>query len=359
MRERATAADQLARILYLLPFVARNQGVTLDELAAALGTTKAEVLRDIQEVTARQYYLKAGAGDDIQIEIEGERISVWTKGDFLRPPRLTQREALALGLGLRTLAAEAEPQRRDRLLALAEELEAALAAPQFDRATAERASSARALASIARVTDDHDSPREEDGRRGALDHEPAAAPFGWSPALGADPDILAVLADALRDRETCVIRYLKPGAPEPEQRRIHPYLLAHAEGRMYILGHDTGRGAMRVFRVDRVLGLEPGGERFQLPEALDSSRYITPGGAFFHAEEDIEVTVRYSPRIARWIAESAEHEPLDDGSVVVRHRVADTRWIVRHVLQHGTEALVLEPASIRALTAEAAARLAG
>jgi predicted DNA-binding transcriptional regulator YafY len=58
--------------------------------------------------------------------------------------------------------------------------------------------------------------------------------------------------------------------------------------------------------------------------------------------------VRYSPRIARWIVERAvPAERADDGSVVVRHRVADPRWIVRHVLQYAGEAVVEEPEQAR------------
>src|SRR5690606_40411144 len=59
--------------------------------------------------------------------------------------------------------------------------------------------------------------------------------------------------------------------------------------------------------------------------------------------DDVEVAVRYSPRIARWVEERAPCERREDGSVVVRHRVADPRWVVRHVLQYGAEAEVLEP----------------
>jgi predicted DNA-binding transcriptional regulator YafY len=58
--------------------------------------------------------------------------------------------------------------------------------------------------------------------------------------------------------------------------------------------------------------------------------------------------VRYSPRIARWIAER-EKVPLDDdGSLTLEHPLADEEWAVRHVLQYGPEAEVLAPASVRA-----------
>jgi predicted DNA-binding transcriptional regulator YafY len=40
-------------------------------------------------------------------------------------------------------------------------------------------------------------------------------------------------------------------------------------------------------------------------------------------------------------------ELQQDGSYVVEHPVADVQWAVRHVLQYGPEAEVLEPAELR------------
>jgi predicted DNA-binding transcriptional regulator YafY len=57
--------------------------------------------------------------------------------------------------------------------------------------------------------------------------------------------------------------------------------------------------------------------------------------------------VRYSAKIARWIAER-ERVPLDtDGSLTMEHPLADHDWAVRHVLQYGAEAEALEPQSLR------------
>jgi hypothetical protein len=66
--------------------------------------------------------------------------------------------------------------------------------------------------------------------------------------------------------------------------------------------------------------------------------------------------VRYSPRIARWIAER-EGKPLAaDGALVMEHPLADWDWGGRHVLQYGRDAEVVEPAALRARLTE---RLAG
>ncbi|MGH7446366.1 MAG: hypothetical protein ACRELT_02325, partial [Longimicrobiales bacterium] len=125
-----TAGSRLERILYILPAAARGRGVAIDELAAALDVAPATVLRDLEHATARAFYHPAGAVESFSIMIDGRSVSVHAPTEFQRPVRLNRREALALGLGLRTLAADAGPERRREILALAKRLEAELSAPE-------------------------------------------------------------------------------------------------------------------------------------------------------------------------------------------------------------------------------------
>jgi predicted DNA-binding transcriptional regulator YafY len=64
------------------------------------------------------------------------------------------------------------------------------------------------------------------------------------------------------------------------------------------------------------------------------------------------MTVRYSPRVARWVAERQGLTLAPDGSLTMEHPVADEAWAVRHVLQYGPDAEVLAPHSMRELVAE-------
>lgn len=361
MTEQVTAADRLSRILYLLPAAAREGGVAIAELAAALGVSEQEVMEDVTEVTAREFYHPAGWVAEIGIEVGRERIRVRTAEAFRRPVRLSPREALALGLGLRALAAEAEPARRAELLALAARLEAALAAPEMGpRAAVEDEGGA--------VVYEARGPRAWPPERPPRRRAPVRA---QRPARSRDldrfaavladdeEDILSVIVEAARARRECRVRYLKPGAAAPEDRLLRPYHLVHAEGRWYVLAHSVERGDVRIFRIDRMLEAELGAGAFDVPPGFDPAKYVAQGGRLFVAEDDVEVAVRYSRRIARWIEERVACKRREDGSVVVRHRVADARWIVRHVLQYGADAEVLEPAEVRGLVREAARRMSG
>lgn len=324
MPERASATEQLERILYLLPAAARDGGVAIDELASALGVEPRDVLRDIGQVTARAYYHPAGGAENLQITVGTDRVEVFTGGEFHRPRRLAPREALALGLGLRLAAMDATGAARARRLALARRLEAALAK----------------------------SPPDE-----------LVPPIALDEGDGGD-GLRALLADAARDGRRCELRYVKPTSKQPEVRRVEPYVLVSAEGAWYVLGRDVDRDAMRAFRLDRVLEAEPTEELFEADPDFDATQFLAHGRVY-RSGSDIEVLVRYAPRVAGWIREELDPAERDrswedrpDGAVAVRHRVADTGWIVRHVLGYGGEAVVERPAEVRAAVREAAQRVA-
>lgn len=324
MAERTTAESRLERLLYILPAASREEGATLDELANALGIAPSEVMRDLEEATARAYYHPAGSVESFQILVEGGRVRVWSPSEFRRPVRLTPREALALGLGLRTLAAEAEEPRRSAILALAARLETDLAPPAPGEA---------AVAGSDEAVAPYQVELGDDGFRGAV-------------------------AEAAQLRRRCRIVYLKPGDDAPRERLIEPYALVYAGAGWYTLGRDVDRDAVRVFRMDRILDAELTDECFELSADFDAEAHLGAGGVPYKPEGASQALVRYSPRVARWVAEAVDRSLQPDGALVVRHDVADPRWLVRHVLQYAGEAELLEPQEMREHVARAARRVA-
>src|SRR5574341_906906 len=67
--------------------------------------------------------------------------------------------------------------------------------------------------------------------------------------------------------------------------------------------------------------------------------------------------VRYSPRIARWIAEREQREPNADGSVTLEHPMLDIDWAVRYVLQYGAAAEGVSPRRVREALCRQLARI--
>lgn len=310
-----SAADQLARLLYLLPAAARG-GLSTREAAARLEVDEETVLADLADVTAREFYHPAGGADDVRVEIEAERIHI--RGEkFMRPPRLNAREALAVHLALRRHAAGLGGEARAAVLELAERV-------------------GRILAS---------ENTEEDARRIALEEEEA---------VGLRLELQAAASEGIR----CRMVYLRPGAEAETERTLDPYAVVGSHGSWFVIGFSDPRGDVQVFRLDRILELEDTGERFEPPSDFDTAPYVE-GGRVFRAETTREVRVRYrgtaAARMREWYpaAESVGEETL------VVYAVADPEWIVRHVLEHGGTAEVESPPDVRGLVAEAAATLGG
>ena len=338
-----TAEAQLERLLWLIP-AASGEGSPIEELAAAMQSSVDDLMRDVETLTARAFYHPSGGADNLQVLLDEHHLRIWAGGELQRPGKLTVREALALGIGLRAGALKHGGSRAGRMLNLARRLEQELAGVD--------------VSELDRV---HEVDLGED-------------PAGVRPRI----------EEAARDRHVIDIDYLKTGATAPERRRVKPYALVHAEGAWYVIGEgaagasggagannstDDWRSRVRAFRLDRILDVLVRGDTFDVPAGFDVEEHVT-GARVYRPNTGVderEVEVRYAPSVARWIRERLEgdrawaartHE-LDDGAVLVTHRVADVGWLVGHVLQYGQDAEVLSPPDVRAAVAAAASRVAG
>jgi predicted DNA-binding transcriptional regulator YafY len=176
--------------------------------------------------------------------------------------------------------------------------------------------------------------------------------------LGApvDAELLARVRDAHDAREKLRLRYLGGAQREVSERTVHPYVLVVASGRWYLVAYCESSGALRSFRLDRMEHVERLAERYEIPttfsveDVLQDRKVLHVGGAR-------TMRVRYSPRVARWIAEREGREPAADGSLTMEHPLADVHWGVRHVLQYGPDAEVLEPSDVRDAVVERLRRL--
>jgi predicted DNA-binding transcriptional regulator YafY len=126
----------------------------------------------------------------------------------------------------------------------------------------------------------------------------------------------------------------------------------------YAVAYCESSEGIRIFRLDRVEEVETLPARFESPRGFSVDALVR-SGRMVQAEGAGTLRVRYSPRIARWIAER-EGKALDaDGSLVLEHPLADADWAVRHVLQYGPDAEVLGPATVREAVIERLRRMAG
>ena len=302
----APAAEQLRRLLHLIPELADGDEHALDEVARRAGVDVATLVADLRALADR-YDDPGGFVEGVQIEIGPTHARVRTD-HFLRPMRLTTGELRALELGLAML--------------------------QRERPAAERDAIARARARLEEAIVETD-----DDFAGAARHADLAAT--------AHPGHLAALRTGLQEHRVVRLGYRRSGAAEPTERDVRPYALVAANGAWYVVAHCEVVSALRIFRLDRVTSAELRDDARFDPPADFSLEEVVREGRVFTAPEAATMTVRYSPRIARWIAEREGRAPDPDGSITVEHPLADPAWAVRHVLQYGADAEVLAPASVR------------
>ena len=71
------------------------------------------------------------------------------------------------------------------------------------------------------------------------------------------------------------------------------------------------------------------------------------GRAFASTVEE-KVRIRYTSRVARWIAERDGQPVAPDGTYEQELPLADLDWLGRYVMQYGAEASVVGPPAARA-----------
>ena len=81
------------------------------------------------------------------------------------------------------------------------------------------------------------------------------------------------------------------------RRVVDPYGIAATLGHWYVVGWCHLRHGIRSFRLDRVVGLESGAERFEAPTGFDVLGHLTRGIATMPSRHVLEVEYDVSPDV--------------------------------------------------------------
>ena len=310
-----TSAERLRRLLALVPYVVSRKAVGLAETAAAFGMSERELIDDLNlvwcvELRAPEPYCP------IDLSYEGGEIVVSQAESIARPLRLAADEASALLVALRMLAeAGAAGSAVARLIAKIE-----------DAAGASAAASSQ-------VTIQIDGPN----------------------ARG----MAAKISAALTAGKRLHLRHYVASRDEATERDVDPMRLLVVEGRTYLEGWCRLAEGVRLFRLDRVLGLEVLDVPAEVPESAEP--VDVDAGLFRPSESDERVELELAAA-ARWVAEYYPCESvaeLGEGRLRVLLRTPDTRWVRRLALRLGEDARVVSPAALAAEVRAAAAAALG
>jgi len=312
-----TATDRLARLLALVPYVVSRKAVGMAETAAAFGISERQLVDDLNmlwcvELRSPDPYCP------IDLSYEGGEIVVSEAESIDRPLRLGVDEASALLVALRMLAELPGMGDRSALGRTIAKLEAAAG------------SAAMPSAQVAVQVDD-----------------------------GAGSAVLGEVTTALADGRRLHLSYYVPGRDEATERDVDPMRLVMVDGRRYLEGWCRSAEAVRLFRLDRILGIEVLDVAAEVPpqaEPVDVDQ-----GLFRPSPADTRVVLELATA-GRWVAEyypCEEVQELGDGRLRVSLRTPDTQMVRRLALGLGEDGRVTAPAALAAqIAADARAALA-
>ncbi|CAA9302570.1 MAG: FIG019733: possible DNA-binding protein [uncultured Frankineae bacterium] len=307
-------ADQLPRLLALVPYLLARPGVRLAEVAATFGVTEDRLRKDLNLLWVCGLP-GHGPGDLIDVEFEGDTITLTEPAGVTRPLRLTVDEALALVVALRALAETPGLVERDAV----------------DRALAKVEQAAGAAAGPA--------------------HRVEVSVEG-------EDRVLPVVRTALAERRRLHLSYYVPGRDETTERDVDPVRLLLVQGRSYLEAWCRRAEGVRLFRLDRVADLQVLDAPAEPPVDLEPRELSE--GLFRPSPDDLLVTLALRPGAA-WVADYHPCESVveqDDGGLVVTLRARDTSWVRRLVLRLGEQGQVLAPRELAdAVRADARAAL--
>lgn len=321
--------DRLARLLSVLRILQAHgeAGISPAEIARRTGMSKRSIYRDLEALQS-----------EMQVPLWSEK-GKWgvEAGAFLPPLRLTLGEAMAVFLSARLVTRYAdkyEPALASAFGKLGEALPDAL------------------REHVERTLDDLAQRR-------------------------VDPDFNRHVTDLTRawaERRVVRFRY-QPARYDGTEREarvaeVEPYLLepSLATHALYLIGMDRTRGAVRTFKVERIVDLSLTPATFEAPEAVSLAATLRRAWDIIADQPETEVVLRFAPSVAARVGEATWHpsqevRELGDGSLEWRARVAGTIEIRLWILSWGDEVEVLSPPELRddvaATHARAAARYLG
>jgi proteasome accessory factor B len=181
-----------------------------------------------------------------------------------------------------------------------------------------------------------------------IDAEPVSGGL-VEPRVDAPDAAFGPCVAAVRASRAISFGYRRSGGAELTQRTVEPWSVAHRHGRWYVVGHDRGRRAARVFRLSRIVGevsTLPGEFTVAVPDDLDPLVMVASldtdsvaGKARLRIAEDAGWSLRRAA-----VTEAPDDEP---GWVVCEVPYGDAERFAEEVVGYGPAVVVCEPPEVR------------
>ena len=311
------ATDRLARVLSMVPYIARRPGIRIHDLAVEFGVDDEQVGRDLDLLMVSGlpgYYPDDLI--DVVLSDDGTEVSIGFDAGLERPVRLTAEEAVALTVALRALGESSGLVAGDAV--------------------------STALAKLEAVT--------------------VAVPPTIDIVPGDDAPQLGTVRQAIHEQRQLWMRYYTASRDEFSERTVDPLRVMMTEGHTYLEAHCHLVDAVRQFRVDRIVAARVLDQPSQPPLWIDEE---VPE-RMYHPDPQVRPVSLLLMPDARWVAEYYLTDDVDEvspddpaaevpGMLRVRMRTPGDEWLIRLMLSHGGDVIVEDRPD---LAAEVAARAA-
>jgi proteasome accessory factor C len=302
--------DRINRILFIMSFVAQNQGVALGELAKQVDMSPEELTKELE------FMLLIGKppfrpDDYVDIYVEDQRVYIEFDQMLNRPLRLTRAEALGLLMSLQLLDPEVDPDAVQSLKTKIEQL----IASSIDAAS-----------------------RLEDSILLDRPARPVSAHFDR-------------LRKAIERRRKVEVEYYSLGRNETGTRIVRPYFLMKSLGYWYLTGYCELRKDLRTFKFERMLNVKMLRNSFPRPQDSVIEAYKKEFlSSLGRRRIEIYFDSTVAPRIKEQYGSSAREEP--DGGVVLSLFSETLEYPSRLVLGSAPHARPLSPPELVSKVAE-------
>lgn len=171
-------------------------------------------------------------------------------------------------------------------------------------------------------------------------------------------ECFGMVAGAVLDASVITIEYHGRGRDELSQRLVHPYRLLYYRDNWYLIAWCEKAAALRNFSLDRIVNAHLMSGSVRPIDAAVLDEHIGRGFGIFAGEVTDWAVLRFSPRMARWVADEQWHlEQIGhwhDGYYELHIPYANSTELMMDILKYGPDVEVLSPISLRR---EVAARL--
>ena len=293
--------ERINRILFILSYVSKNQGVSIEKLAEQVGMRPKQLMKELD------FMLLIGKppfrpDDYVDIYVEDEQVYVEFDQMLNRPLRLTRPEAMALLMSLKLLDPEVDPKT---VRSLTDTIEKAISNSIDPEA------------------------RPEDRIVLEQPSRPVSRYF-------------SLLRQGIDQNRKAEIDYYSLTRDTTSQRVIHPYFLTKKLGHWYLTGYCELREGLRTFKFDRILSVELFREKFSPPEEVETNRYKLN---FLKSMGSRRIEIYFDSKVAPWIKErwGSSVTKAENGGVVLNLASETLEYPSRLVLSFAPYAKPLHP----------------